>query len=357
MTCAEAMLLDELYADEAPPRLRVALIFGGWGEDYESSCASAAAVLAALDPRRYEIHLLHLCQSGQWVIGGEAVAAAVAELGPVALTSALPAAPGKTFAASFRAAANLLREVDLAFPTMHGAYGADGTLQSVLDGLGVPYVGSGVFASAAGINKVLTKRLVATEGVCVAESVVLRPGQDTVTRAQRARLGLPVFVKPAQSRPGAGITAVTRWSDLPAALTCARVHDAVVLVESAVAGRELSVSVLEHPGGRLEVGPPFATHAGLDSRVIERLQALALTTFRALGCSGLLQLNFYVHAGMDPVLGEVCTAPLLTPSATLARSWNAAGLAFPELLDLLIRSAMQSRVPARRRGRRPALLG
>ena len=240
---------------------------------------------------------------------------------------------------------------------MHGAYGADGTLQSVLDGLGVAYVGSGVFASAAAMNKVLTKRLVATQGVSVAESVVLRPGQDTVTRAQRARLGLPIFVKPAQSRPGAGVTAVNRWSDLPAAITFARTHDAVVVVESAVAGRELSVSVLEHPDGRLEVGPPFATHAGLDSRVIERLQALALTTFRALGCSGLLQLNFHVHAGMEPVLGEVCTLPLMTPTATFARSWQATGLTFPELLDLLIRSALQPRASSRRRSRRVAVLG
>ena len=336
-------------------RLRVALIFGGWSDDYDASCASAAAILDVLDPHVYEVYLLHLCQSGQWVAGDESVATAVAGLGPVALTSALPAEPGRTFAASFRQAANVLRGVDVAFPAMHGAYGADGTLQSVLDGLGVAYVGSGVFASAAGMNKVLTKRLVATEGVCVAENVVLRPGLDTVTRAQRTRLGLPVLVQPAQARPGAGVSTVTRWSDLPAAITCARVHDAVVVVESVVAGRELSVSVLEHPDGRLEVGPPFATLAGLDSRVIQRLQQLALTTFRTLGCSGLLQLNFRVHAGMEPVLGDVCTAPLMTPTATFARSWQATGLTFPDLLDLLIRSALQPRA-ARRRGRRIAML-
>jgi D-alanine-D-alanine ligase len=348
MTCAEPMLLDGMSWGETPARLRVAIIFGGWSDDYDASCASAAAILAVLDFRLYEVHLLHLCQSGQWVSGDESVATAAAGLGPIALAAALPPEPGRTFAAGFREAANLLREVDVAFPAMHGAYGADGTLQSVLDGLGVTYVGSGVFASAAAMNNVLTRRLVKAQGVTVAESVVLRPGQDTVARAQRARLGLPVFVKPAQSRPGAGVTAVNYWADLPAAVISARTHDAVVVVESAVAGRELSVSVVEHPDGRLQVGPPFATHAGLDSRVIERLQALALTTFRALGCSGLLQMNFHVHAGMEPVLGEVCTLPLMTPTATFARSWQAAGLTFPELLDLLVRTALQPRATSRR---------
>jgi D-alanine-D-alanine ligase len=330
-------------------------MFGGWGDDYDPSCTSAAAILAALDHRVYELSVLHLCQGGQWVIGDESVTAAIAGKGPAALSAALPAEPGKTFAAGFREAANLLRTVDVAFPAMHGTYGADGTLQSMLDGLGIAYVGSGVFASAAGMNKVLTKRLVATEGVSVAKSVVLRPGQDSVTLVERARLGLPVFVKPAQSRPGVGISALTRWADLPAAIANARAHDAVVLVESAVAGREVSIAVIEHPDGRLEVGPPFATHAGLDSRVIERLQCLAVTTFRALNCSGLLQMNFHVHTGSEPVLGEVCTLPLMTPSATFARSWQAAGVTFPELLDLLIRSALQPRV-SRRRGRRVAAL-
>lgn len=355
MTCIEPALLDELSWDASPTRLRVGLVFGGWGDDYDSSCASAAAILTGLDPRKYQVHLLHLSQSGQWVVGDESVATSVAGLGAVALASALPAEPDTTFAASFRKAANLLREVDVAFPAMHGTYGADGTLQSVLDGLGVAYVGSGVFASAAGMNKVLTKRLVSTQGVSVAESVVLRPGQETVTRVQRARLGLPVFVKPAQARPGTGVSSVSRWADLPAAIADARTHDAVVLVESAVAGREVCVSVVEHPDGRLQVGPPFAAHAGLDSRVIERLQSLAVTTFRALSCSGLLQMNFHVHPGMEPVLGEVCTLPLMTPTATFARSWQAAGIEFQELLDLLIRSALQPRA-SRRRVRRVGVL-
>jgi D-alanine-D-alanine ligase len=355
MTCAEPILFDGMSWGGSPSRMRVAVIFGGWGDDYDPSCASSAAILTALDPRVYEVNVLHLSQSGQWVVGDEAIVAAVAGKGPAALCEALPADSGRTFAASFREAANLLRTVDVAFPAMHGTYGADGSLQSMLDGLGVAYVGSGVFASAAGMNKVLTKRLVATEGVGVAESVVLRPGQDTVTLGQRARLGLPVVVKPAQSRPGVGFSAVTRWAELPAAIADARTHDAVVVVEAAVPGREVSIAIVEHPDGRLEVGPPFATHAGLDSRVIKRLQSLAVTTFRALSCSGLLQMNFHVAAGMEPVLGEVCTLPLLTSSATFARSWQAAGVSFPELLDLLVRSALQPRA-SRRRVRRVAAL-
>jgi D-alanine-D-alanine ligase len=348
MTCAEEILHD----GTSWARIRVALIFGGWGDDYDASCASAAAILAGLDPAVYDVRALHLSQCGQWVVGDEAVTEVVAGLGAAALISALPAKPGKTFAASFREAANLLRDVDVAFPAMHGTYGADGTLQSVLDGLKVPYVGSGVFASAAGMNKVLTKRLVATQGVSVPESVVLRPGQDTVTRVNRTRLGLPVLVKPAQSRPGVGVTTVRSWTELPAAVTDARRHDGVVLVEESVAGREVSLAVIEHPDGRLEIGPPFAIAAGLDSRVLDRLQTLAFTTFRALSCSGLLQLNFRIHPGMEPVLSEVCTLPVLTPEATFPRIWQAAGVDFPELLSLLIGTATAARARASRTGRR-----
>jgi hypothetical protein len=132
MTCA-VEILDEgtTWARSSPPngRTQVALIFGGWGEDYDASCASAAAMLDTFDPADCDVRLLHVCQSGHWVVGDEAVTAAVAGRGVKALVSALAPKPGKTFAAGFREAADLLRSVDLALPAMHDA---DGTLRSVL---------------------------------------------------------------------------------------------------------------------------------------------------------------------------------------------------------------------------------
>jgi D-alanine-D-alanine ligase len=240
---------------------------------------------------------------------------------------------------------------------MHGAYGEDGTLQNVLDALGVPYVGSGVYASATGMNKVATKRLAATQGIPVAASVMLPPGSDALTDAQQARLGLPVFVKPVRSGSGLGVTRVERWSELGAAIASARVHDTLALIEEAVGGWEVQVGILEHPDGRLEVGPPLEIQpsgsswargpARIPPAAVAQLERLALGSFRTLGCAGLLRADFMLRGGSAPVLLEVNTLPGLTPDSSFPLIWQAAGRSFPELVEVLLRTAL-----GRRAGRR-----
>jgi D-alanine-D-alanine ligase len=338
-------------------RVQVGLLFGGWGSEYELSCASAAAMLEALDLGRYEVFPIHLSRTGQWVTGTESLAEALRGRGPDELAAALAPPADVTLAAGFREAANLLRSVDVVLPAMHGAYGEDGTLQSMLDGIGVPYVGSGVFASAAGRNRVVTKRLAAASGVPVAAGVVLRPGESDLGRAQRAELRLPLVVKPAQSGTDRGVSRVNEWTEVPDALAAARAHDSVVLVEEAIVGRTVTLSVLEQPDGRLVAGPPLEFRAGderpflhVDAGVHQRLKELALTTFQALGCAGLMRADFVLRDGSTPVLSEVNTRPAMVADASFARAWAAAGLAYPRLLDLLIETAL--RRPLQRRGRR-----
>ncbi len=135
------------------------------------------------------------------------------------------------------------------FPVLHGAYGEDGTIQGLLELAGIPYVGPGVLASAAGMDKEFTKKLLAAEGLPVGFQVVLRPGTSTVTDEQKQQLGLPVFVKPARGGSSIGITRVADWSQFDAAVAVARSHDPKVIVESAIVGREVECGVLEFPDG------------------------------------------------------------------------------------------------------------
>ncbi|MBF9132389.1 D-alanine--D-alanine ligase [Plantactinospora sp. S1510] len=343
---------------EAP--IRVAVISGGRSGEHQVSRRSASSVLANLDPARYRPESVVITRTGQWVFGTDA---------PVSVFEAV----------------DRLRTVDVIFPTLHGPYGEDGTLQSVLELTGVPYVGNGVLASAAGMDKEFTKKLLAAEGVPVADAVVSRPTDpDGVpAEADLRRLGLPVFVKPARAGSSLGVTRVTRWEDLPAALEWARASDPKVLVEEAVPGREIDLAVLEHPDGRLSVGPPleirvagersffdfdakyedpetvFEIPARLDDAVAAELADLAVRAFRALGCAGLARIDFFLRDGVTPVLNEINTFPGFTPVSQYPRIWQVAGLDYPELLDVLVENALarrtersgERRVSARRPGR------
>jgi D-alanine-D-alanine ligase len=324
--------------------IRVAVISGGRSGEHQVSRRSASSVLANLDPARYRPEPVLITRTGQWVFGTEA---------PVGVFEAV----------------DRLRTVDVIFPTLHGPYGEDGTLQSVLELTGVPYVGNGVLASAAGMDKEFTKKLLAAEGVPVADAVVSRPTDPGGVPAQADlhRLGLPVFVKPARAGSSLGVTRVTRWEDLPAALQWARASDPKVLVEEAVPGREIDLAVLEHPDGRLSVGPPleirvagersffdfdakyddpdtvFEIPARLDDAVAAELAELAVRAFRALGCAGLARIDFFLRGGVTPVLNEINTFPGFTPVSQYPRIWQVAGLDYPELLDVLVANALARR--------------
>ena len=183
--------------------------------------------------------------------------------------------------------------------------------------------------------------------------------------ADRARLGLPVFVKPAREGSSIGVTRVRDWAELPAALEAAFAHDSKVLVEAAVIGREVDVAVLEHPDGRVVCGPPleivlhddgvfdyeakyasepdFRIPAELDEETTARLHEQAVLAFRVLGCAGLLRADFFLRAvdgGWQPVVNEVNTFPGFTAFSQYPRIWAAAGLDYPALLTHLITVAL-----------------
>jgi D-alanine-D-alanine ligase len=313
----------------------MALVYGGRNGEHAVSRRSAASILAHLDPEIYQVTEVLIEEDGRWQVGGR----------PVAMAGAL----------------RTLREQDLVFPALHGPYGEDGRLQALLEWLEVPYVGNGVFASAAGMDKTVTKKLLAADGLRVAAGVTI--DGDDLPLPERRRLGLPVFVKPARAGSSLGVSKVRHWGRLPAAVRLARGFDDKVLIERAITGREIDVAVLQHPDGRIEAGPPleitvvdrtffdydakytggaaFEIPAALEAATTGLLQDRAVRAFQSLGCRGLLRVDFFLPppgAGEsgEPVVNEVNTFPGMTAESQFPQIWHRAGIPFAVLLDLLV---------------------
>jgi D-alanine-D-alanine ligase len=357
-------------------RCHVAVLFGGTSDEYEVSCNSAANVVGALNRDRFIVTPIRITRAGLWIIGEQAASdhrVDVDSLLYLTRDALLDHAPA--VGTSLAAAVAALMGVDVVFPVLHGPYGEDGTVQGLLELIGVPYVGSGVFASAAGMDKQQTKRLLAAEGLTVAEGVVLDQKDATVDECTRARLGLPVFVKPARSGSSVGVTKVNRWADLDAALELARHSDTKVLVEQAVRGREVDVAVLQCADGTITAGPPleillpesveffnygakyknssvvFKIPAELDPQVTVLLRELAIHVFQILDCKGMLRVDFFLRVEGDrvvPVVNEVNTMPGLTAMSQYPQIWKAAGIDYPDLLAMLIDMALTTGQPAAR---------
>lgn len=355
-------------------RLRVAVVFGGRSSEHAISCISAGSVLTHLDRTRFDVIPVGISPDGAWVLGtGKPAELAIQDralpsVDATGVALILPADPTRRelvrIAGEQRG--EVLCGVDVVFPVLHGAFGEDGTIQGLLELAGLPYVGCGVLASAAGMDKDFARRLLRAEGLPVTDTVVLRGEDVTLTAAQRARLGLPVFVKPARGGSSLGISKVADWSGLPCAISTARDVDPKVLVEAAVIGREVECGVLEYPDGRIAASLPaeirvgaanstgwydfdakylddaceFDIPAKLDDDVTAELQAMAVAVFRSLDCQGLARVDFFVRPDGSLTVNEINTMPGFTPISMYPRMWAVTGVDYPTLLSILIDTAM-----------------
>jgi D-alanine-D-alanine ligase len=357
-------------------KVRVAVVFGGRSSEHAISCVSAGSVLSHLDRDRFEAVPVGITPEGGWVLGTDDPRELVMdgrELPHVdgsRTALALPGDPtrGGLVVLDPDRAGEVFSGVDVVFPVLHGPFGEDGTIQGLLEMAGLPYVGSGVLASAAGMDKEFGKKLLAAEGIPVGDLVVLRPGTATLTDAQRDRLGLPVFVKPARAGSSVGITRVADWVDLDAAIAIAREHDPKVLVEAAIVGREVECAVLELPDGSVRASVPaeirivgaggvvpefydfdakylddvceFDIPAKLDDDVAERLREMAIAAFHALDGQGLARVDFFVGPDGELTVNEVNTMPGFTPISIFPRAWAVTGIDYPTLLTTLVETAL-----------------
>ncbi|MTD13114.1 D-alanine--D-alanine ligase [Nakamurella sp. YIM 132087] len=349
-------------------RIRIAVIFGGRSGEHPVSCISANSVLGHLDRAVFDVTAIGITTSGGWVrVDPDRVltGAGTKELPAVGAGDPVVLAGDPTVrGASAVAVAGDVLDVDVVFPVLHGPYGEDGTIQGLLEMAGLPYVGPGVLASAAGMDKEFTKKLLAAEGLPVGRWVVLRPGVETLTPEQRDHLGLPVFVKPARAGSSLGVSRVDSWADLADAIAVARQADPKVLVEAAVIGREIECGVLEYPDGRIEASPTaeisvrdghefydfsakyledvatFDIPAKLPDEVTETVRRMAVQAFRALDAQGLARVDFFVGDDGAVVINEVNTMPGFTPISMYPRMWEVGGVSYPELLEVLVRTAV-----------------
>lgn len=348
-----------------PRRIRVALLFGGRSGEHAISAATAAGVLKAIDPERYDVVPIGITREGQWVL-------ASGDTTHYELTAGhLP----EVTTESGRQVAGLgeVGEVDVVFPLLHGPFGEDGTVQGLLELADVRYVGCGVLASAVGMDKQYMKLVFAGHDLPVAPYVVVQPreweqNQGAVVARVQAQLKFPVFVKPSRAGSSLGVTRVDDLTGLADAIEEARFHDPKVLVEQGIAGREIECAVL---GGRgaaaprasvpgeivvdheshafydfeakyLDEGPVrLDAPADLPEEITERIRELAVRAFEAIGGEGISRVDVFVTPEGEVILNEINTLPGFTPVSMYPRMWEATGLSYPELIDELIQLALE----------------
>lgn len=363
-------------------RTTVAVLYGGRSTEHSVSCVSAGAVISHLDRSRYDVIPVGITSTGTWTLGTDDVSTLqiVDREMPVVDAGRTQVALGLStedrgvlrYVDGDRAGEEIAR-IDVVFPVMHGTFAEDGTIQGLLELSGLPYVGPGVFASAAGMDKEFTKVVLGAAGLPIGQQVVLRPGTETLTKAEQDDLGLPLFVKPARGGSSIGISKVSRPEDLDAAIAEARRFDPKVIVEAAIIGREVECGVLEYSDGRVEASLPAELHipgettdregesegdsfydfntkylddvttfdlpAKLPENEIEQLRELAVRAFRAIDATGLTRVDFFVTAD-GPVINEVNTMPGFTPISMYPQMWAATGVDYPTLLSVLVQTAL-----------------
>ncbi len=379
------MTTDQPQPDQPSSRPRVAIVFGGRSSEHAVSCATAAGVLRAIDRTKYDIVPIGISRDGQWVLAAddpsrfELTAGRTPEVEASAAHVVLPLSTRETSLTILESGRppQELGQVDVVFPLLHGPFGEDGTLQGFLELSDVRYVGSGVLASAAGMDKHYMKLVFAGHGLPVGPYAVIT---DRAWRTDRAAamdacagLHYPLFVKPARAGSSMGISRVDDPADLEAAIEVAREHDPKVLVEEGIAGREIECAVLEGHGtsgprtsevGEIAIHDNHAFYdfeakylaeadvdlscpADVPEAVAKDVRRLAAEAFESLGCEGLARVDcFYTDDGRV-LINEINTMPGFTPHSMYPRMWAASGLEYPDLIDELISLALERRTGLR----------
>ncbi|MFF8814920.1 D-alanine--D-alanine ligase family protein [Streptomyces pactum] len=369
--------------ESAGRKPRVAVVFGGRSSEHAISVVTAGAVLAAIDRTKYDVLPIGITTDGRWALTDDAPERmaitdrrlpSVADLADSAEGSVLLPVEPASREVLYSEPGNVpkvLGDVDVVFPVLHGPYGEDGTLQGLLELSGVPYVGSGVLASAVGMDKEYMKRVFLSFGLPVGPYEVIRAREwDRDPAAARKKIvdfaadhGWPVFVKPARAGSSMGISKVDSLDGLDDAVAEARRHDPKIIVESLLRGREIECGVLEFEDGpRASVPaeiPPVTAHdfydfeakyidsaagivpAPLTAEQTARVQELAVRAFDAVSCEGLVRADFFLGEDGEFVINEINTLPGFTPISMYPRMWQESGVSYPELVDRLIQAALR----------------
>jgi len=360
-------------SNPAGRKLRLALLYGGRSAEHAVSVVSARSVIEALDPERFEVVPIGITREGAWMLPRTSPLELTAPEGGLpeveAAGNSIALRPEQRAGGLTRAdgAPGQLGQIDVVLPILHGPYGEDGTVQGLFELADLPYVGSGVLASALAMDKSMAKVVLAQTGLAQGPYLVVRELQwraDPAAVAARVaeRLAYPVFTKPARLGSSIGITKVKSPGELADGLEAAFAHDAKVLVEQGLVARELEVGVIGNqtpeasvvgevvPGHEfydfeakyLDESSKLVIPAPLSTAVAERTRELAVRAFQALDCEGFARVDFFYRDATSEVLvNEVNTIPGFTPKSMFPMLWDASGLPYPELIAHLVDLAVE----------------
>ena len=343
---------------------RVAILCGGPGSEHEISCLSAGGVLSAINRGEYEPILIGISRQGDWMV--------LPLDYPLSLDNGtLPSVSGNypevTRGKNGITVDGAQLVVDVIFPVLHGTYGEDGQLQSDLDQLGIPYVGSGTVASEQAMDKSDAKSFFSSAGIAIAPSITVtenewRRSPSTVTQSIEP-LGMPLFVKASRGGSSRGTVKVKQLNTFAAAMDEALSFDSKVLIESAIDGAEVECAVLEIDGtpqasipGKVWIDPQYEFYdyqakyldgatridipAPFSAEIIEKIQSYALIAFKAIGARGLARVDFFVTHDGEIIINEINTMPGFTRTSAYPKMWQATGIGYSEVITHLLQSAL-----------------
>lgn len=305
-------------------KLKLGILYGGKSAEHDVSLVSANNILKALDKDKYQVFPIKIDRDGKFNL-------------------------------------NSIQKMDVVFPVLHGPYGEDGSMQGLLKILNVPFVGPSVLGSALGMDKDVMKKLLKEAGVPIGKFVTIRDGEEVSFKEIKKKLGLPIFIKPANMGSSVGVSKVKNEKEWDKALENAFKYDIKVVVEEMIYGREIECSVLGNddliasvPGEiianqdfysydakYIDKGSVSVIPAKLNNKTIEKVKGLAIRTFKVLNCEGMGRVDFFVKKSGIVLVNEINTIPGFTDISMYPKLWEASGLALRDLLDQLIFLAIE----------------
>ena len=356
-------------------KLKVGILFGGKSAEHEVSLQSAKNVYDAIDREKYEPVLIGIDKSGRWLLNDESRFLIDADdprrirLNPSSDAVALVPQSGGTI--SNLSSSGNGGAIDVVFPILHGPFGEDGTVQGLLKLADIPFVGAGVLASAAGMDKDMMKRLFRDAGLPIGKFRVIRTGEKIPEYKELSdELGSVVFIKPANMGSSVGVSKVHKAEEYYPAVLDAFQYDTKVIIEEYISGRELECSVLGVAAGNNDIGSePVASVVGevksrhefysydakyidengaaliipadIPEKTVRRVQELAVGAFKTICCEGLGRVDFFLKKDGTVIINEINTMPGFTRISMYPKLWEASGISYTKLIDLLIELALE----------------
>lgn len=343
-------------------KITVGILFGGKSAEHEISILSAKNILLALDKSKYNPILIAIDPQGRWFINDHKMLAStkprLAKFTGNDVVTVIPHGRGKIQHVKTEDTTTL----DVVFPILHGTYGEDGTVQGLLKLADVPFVGAGVLGSAVGMDKDVMKRLFRDANIPSCKFLSLRYSDRINNKEIINKIGLPLFVKPANLGSSVGISKVKKASELSKAIQEAFQYDTKIIIEEFIPGREIECSVLGNndpivslPGEIIPThefysyeakyvdpyGANFKIPAKLSKKIIKRIQELAIKAYKTSNCEGLARVDFFLPKNGHPIVNEINTMPGFTAISMYPKMWEASGLNCTDLIDKLIALAIE----------------